>query len=315
MREVLQGQEILELRGMCFNDCGALRLELPQPCHGTLKPVDAGERVNVAVGHDAEAGASGSERDEPDPIADAHEMVGALPAQARCDSCPPRRVARPVVDADPRAHAPPCGVGAVSARADQPELSFEQPRPATGVDHPARRDLVGPAGSGQRHAMRTARAEHNRSDAAAIEHRDADLGVGAEQHVLQPPAIELKRRHRREIRRTELDAVRDVPVPVAGEEVAQPELFELLGAKVRLETQSLLEIVCADLDARFTDLERRLGNGMRPLLDDQDPQRRRFLAQLPRETSAGEPAAEDDDVVMIRVAVLFHRTNILTGQR
>ena len=93
--------------------------------------------------------------------------------------------------------------------------------------------------------------------------------------------------------------------PACGEEIAQPELFQLLGAKVRLETQSLLEIVGADFDARFADLERRFGDRMRPLLDDQDPQRRRFLTELPRETSAGETAAENRDVVVMVSLVSF----------
>jgi hypothetical protein len=38
---------------------------------------------------------------------------------------------------------------------------------------------------------------------------------------------------------------------------------------------------------------------MLPLLDDQDAELGRFLPQLPRQTSAGEAAAEDDDIVVI----------------
>ena len=50
---------------------------------------------------------------------------------------------------------------------------------------------------------------------------------------------------------------------------------------------------------------------MRPLLDDEHPQRRRFLTQLPRETSTSEAASEDRDVVMIGIAGVLHRTDIL----
>ena len=162
--------------------------------------------------------------------------------------------------------------------------------------------------------MRSAPVELDRFDAPVVEDRRTELGVGAEQHVFEPPAIELERRHRREIRRPELDALGDVAVVVVGEEIAEPELFQLRGAKVRLEGQSLLKIMRADFDAGFADLERRFGNWMPPLLDDQYPQRRRFLTELARETSAGETAAEDRDVVVIGSAGsagVLHRTDIL----
>src|SRR6476619_7577690 len=68
---------------------------------------------------------------------------------------------------------------------------------------------------------------------------------------------------------------------------------------MRLEPEPLLKIVRADLDARFADLERRLGNRMRPLLDDEDAQLRRLLPQLARQAAAGETAAKDDDVVRV----------------
>ena len=65
---------------------------------------------------------------------------------------------------------------------------------------------------------------------------------------------------------------------------------------MRFETQPLLKIVRADLDARLADFERRFGNGMLPFLRDQHAQVRRLLMQLSREAAAGQPAAKDRDV-------------------
>ena len=83
---------------------------------------------------------------------------------------------------------------------------------------------------------------------------------------------------------------------------------------MRLEPQPLLKVVRADLDARLADLERRLGHGMRPLLDDEHAQVRRFEMQLPRETAAGEAAAENRDVEDARLSH-FEVLSIASYQR
>jgi hypothetical protein len=129
--------------------------------------------------------------------------------------------------------------------------------------------------------------------------------------VLQPSAIELKRRHRRKARRAELDAIGDVAVAVVREEVAKAELLELIGAKMRFEAEALLEIVGADLDARLADLERRLRDRMCVLLDDQHAQARRLLVQLAREAAAGQPASENHNVVVGPCLQLVHAAAIL----
>src|SRR5206468_4221727 len=119
----------------------------------------------------------------------------------------------------------------------------------------------------------------------AVEHGRAQVRVRLEQKVLEPPAIDLERGDRREIRRADLDPLGEIPIVAVREEVPQAELLEVLGPEMQLEAQPLLKIVGADLDARLAHLERGLRNRMRPLLDDEHPQRRRFLTQLPRETS------------------------------
>jgi hypothetical protein len=125
--EVLQGQEVLEVVGVAFGHHRCLRLELAQPVERALEPVDPRERVHVAVGDDAEAVAAVAERDEPEPVAGAHQVDRALPAQPRRDPRLPRRVVGPVVNLDARIDPPPGRVGAVRAGLDQPEAALDQP--------------------------------------------------------------------------------------------------------------------------------------------------------------------------------------------
>src|SRR6266851_9086909 len=108
--------------------------------------------------------------------------------------------------------------------------------------------------------MRAVRLERDGSDAAVVQHVGAELPVGAQQEVLEPPAIELKRRHGWEYRRPELDPLREILIVAVWKEVAEPELFELRRAQVRLELQPPLKVMRADLDARLADFERGLGH-------------------------------------------------------
>jgi hypothetical protein len=177
----------------------------------------------------------------------------------------------------------------VRARPDQAELPLQESRPAAGIDDPPRGDLMRALRAGERHPVHRRLVEHDRLHAVPVQHRGAHLGVGAKDEVFEPPAIELERRHRRKPRRAELDTRSQIAVVAVREEVAQAELLELLRGEVRLEPEPLLKIVRADLDARFADLERGLGDRMLPLLDDQDAEVGRFLPQLPRQASPARP--------------------------
>ena len=126
---------------------------------------------------------------------------------------------------------------------------------------------------------------------------DAILAQRRQQEVLEAPAIELERGHRREVRRPELDAARDVAVVLVREEVAESELLELPVPQVRLEAEHDLEVVRADLDARLANLERRFRDRVLAFLGDQHADVRRLALQLAGEGQAGQTPAEDDDVV------------------
>jgi hypothetical protein len=81
----------------------------------------------------------------------------------------------------------------------------------------------------------------------------------------------------------------------------------LLGSQVRVEAQSFLKVVSANLDARFSDLERGFGHRMRPSFHDNHAQVRRFLMQLAREAAASQAAAENRHVeeACVRHATVF----------
>src|SRR5438034_3438936 len=129
---MLEREEVLELVRVRFHLDGRLRLELAQPVERALEPVEAVERMQIVVGDDAEAVAARAEGDQPEPVADSHQVNRALPAEPRRHARLPRGIVRPLVDLDPRAEPPPRRVRAVGARTNQTELPLEQ------ADAPAR---------------------------------------------------------------------------------------------------------------------------------------------------------------------------------
>ena len=119
-----------------------------------------------------------------------------------------------------------------------------------------------------------------------------------EEEVLEAPAIELIARDAGEAARPQLVAVPDVAVPAVVEEIADAELRQLLVGHVGVQPQHLAEVVGADLDARFADLVGRFRGRVGALLEHQHLEAGPFLPELPREREAGQPPAEDDDVVV-----------------
>src|SRR5690606_2534703 len=81
-----------------------------------------------------------------------------------------------------------------------------------------------------------------------------------------------------------------------GKEEPEAELADLFGFEVFAQAEHVGEVVRADLDRGFADLERAFAHGVRAALDHRHRQRRRALAQLQREGQSGEAAAEDGDV-------------------
>jgi hypothetical protein len=129
----------------------------------------------------------------------------------------------------------------------QAQAASHQATASAGIDEPSGRNRPGSFGGVELDAMMRL-PELEILDGGAIEDVDPHRAVRFEQPVLQAAAVELKRRHRREIRRAELEPGAEVIVAARGKEVTQPELLEVTGAQVVLDVEHLLHVVSADLD-------------------------------------------------------------------
>src|ERR1051326_7427275 len=68
-------------------------------------------------------------------------MVGTQPSLTFTDATSPGGISGPLINVDGVADAEPGGIGMVSDLPGEPELAFQQRRPATGIHHPPRLDL------------------------------------------------------------------------------------------------------------------------------------------------------------------------------
>ena len=87
---------------MLGQHCGALRFVLPKPCLEGVGCVERVERVHRRIGDDPDAGGTGSESDEPDPVAVAHQVVGGHRTFALDEALLPCGVITPTTDVDLR---------------------------------------------------------------------------------------------------------------------------------------------------------------------------------------------------------------------
>ena len=66
VRVVAQRQEVRHIVAFQFHPVGALRLELVEPFHRAVEAVEPMPRVQGFIDHDADADATGTERNRPD---------------------------------------------------------------------------------------------------------------------------------------------------------------------------------------------------------------------------------------------------------
>ena len=128
--------------------------------------------------------------------------------------------------------------------------------------------------------------------------------------VLEDAAIELIAGRREHAADAELGGLRDVALAFV-EEKAETELAQLVAFEVRLEIEHRVEVVRADLDGRFADLERGVRHRMRSPLEHAHAQRRQFAAKLDGQAQSGQSAAENEYVA----AFVHHRHRSLRFQR
>ena len=222
-----QGQEILEAILVTLHDPGALRLELAQPVERALEPIQPREGMQIAVCHDADARAPRSKRDEPHPVAAAHQVVRTEPALTARDSPAPLGIVTPIVDLDALGDSEPTRVRAVVGRSCQTKLAANRACAAGGVHDPSRTHLSRPPVTGFDPDRVVQRVQSEVSYRAVVQHFDAGLPQLGEQVVLEPAAVELERGYRRKRRGAQLDAPSQIAIVALREEVPQPELLQL----------------------------------------------------------------------------------------
>ena len=309
--EVLDPQEVLDLIAPAFQVGAELRFVTVDPVERAVESVDLLVRVEAWVGDDADRDRPRGERDQPDPVPLAHEVVRAeLADAALLHAVEPALVVRsPLLDIEAAGESEPGRVDVVVDVLLESELALDDLRPAACVDHPSGRDGLGGVEAVERHHVPVLRELHSLHDAAVEEVR-AGVAGAPRQLVLEATAVELVGGHRRQSHRAPLDPPRDVAVVARREEEAEARLLELVGVHVVLHADDVREVVRAQLDGRLPDLERRLRGGTLSLLGDEDRRLRARLLQLERERQPREPAAEDGDVV-----ALLGDANALTDKR
>ena len=126
---------------MLRQDRGALRLVFTKPRSGLGQRVELVEPVERRVGHDTDAGGTGCESNEPDPVPLAHQVVGGHRTVTLDEAPLPGRVVAPSADVDLRCDAKPGGIAIVLVGPLEIQLPGQHPVPARRVNHPPCRGL------------------------------------------------------------------------------------------------------------------------------------------------------------------------------
>ncbi len=264
------------------------------------------------VPDEADARLPAAERDEPDPVAPAGEVVrGEAP---RGDDAADERVGRvgaddldavevlhvAIADPDRRRRVP-------LDRPDPAALPRQERLPPGGVDDPLRADGH----------LRPVRLLHrDRVPGRPLEgevddlRRPPDLGSLRGRHLqdvlVEDGAVELEPGRPSELRRPHLGRLAQAGDLLVVEPVAERLLGEVLAAQVVVELEDPRQEVGRDLDRRLPHLPvERLA-----LLHDEDAQGRVPAAEEDGGGGAGDGAADDDDVV---VPGLAHGSLSLNG--
>ena len=250
-----------------------------------------------------------AERDQPQPVARAAQVVGRLPARGRRAQRAPGRVIDPVVDVEPRVQAKPHGVRVVGVVFGEIELAFEQAGAAGGVDHPTCADGFLLAELFDIDAVAALAITCVEIDAP---HRRRQVNPHTAAHrlfgkkVLEQAAVDLPARRGEETARAELGHRRQVGLAFAEEE-SEAELAQVRLVEMGLQAQRLRKVVRADLDTRLADLVRRHRHRVAAALDHAHVELGHRLLELQRQRQPGQATAEDQDVVH-RIAHWFWPT-------
>jgi hypothetical protein len=236
VREVLEEREVLQQVALAVEFVEQARLVLGEPVHRLLEAVHGVQRVVARVRHDAHRVRARGQRNQPDPVARADQVVGREPARLRGAAGAPFGVVAPVVERDALADTEPHRMGVVRVRLGQAQLALEQAGAAAGVDDPARGDDV------RLPVLRPAQAVQALRIVGKVDlphHRVVgELHAAARrlfgQVVLEDAAVDLVAGHRQKAARADLGDPIDV-APAFAEEEAEAELAQLFAVHVRLQ--------------------------------------------------------------------------------
>ena len=167
-------------------------------------------------------------------------------------------------DAEPRR------VAIVLGGPGEPEVAFEEAAAARRVHEPAAADRSLLPRALQRDAV-AAHGIHLEIDhTRRVDDLDAIGSVHLGEGVLEPATIQLPGRYVWREAWSKLYALPEVAVAVAGEEIADAVFGQVRLLEIRTQPEHMAEVVGADLDRRFTDLERGLSDGKGVLLDNEE---------------------------------------------
>jgi hypothetical protein len=187
----------------------------------------------------------------------------------------------------------------------EPQLALHDEGPAGPVHDPAAADRGGLVAVREGHLVPVGAELHVLDPGAAAYLHAGGLVAGGEL-VLEASPVELVRGNRRLERHAPLDALGKVGVVAGREEVAEPDLVQLVGLDVVLHTDHFPEVVGAQLDGGLTDLEGGLRGRTLALLEDQDRGVGALLLQLQAQGQGRKPAPEHHDVVSVTTLVVRH---------
>ena len=272
-----------------------------KPLHGFVERVHLLQRVQGRVGHDAHGVGSGGQRDEPDPVARAHQMVGGQPARLGVAALLPSGAVAPAVDGDVAFDTKPDGVAGVVVGFGQLLFAFDLSGAAAGVDHPAGLggSVLRPLAVGD--AVRRLFAsgvlgEFDLANRGALFKTDAARGGFGGEEVLENAPVDLVAGHSQVAACTDLSDLLQV-APVLRKEEAETEFAQLSRLQVFFQAQDFAEVMRTDLHRGLTDLVGGLGQGEGLALQHQDVDPGLALPELQSKGQAREAAAQDHDIV------------------
>ena len=138
----------------------------------------------------------------------------------------------------------------------EPEFAFYQTGAAACIDEPTRFSAMFRAIAPETHAV-SVRIDVDRADDGAVLECRTEFDSAFGKKILEDAAIDLITRRREHAAHAEFGHARDI-VAAFAEEKPEAEFAELLAIEMVFEPEHRVEIMRADLDRRFTDLERRV---------------------------------------------------------